>query len=251
MTKAQKIVRIMVITGTGLCALMLSYYIYSKISRKQILVAVQEMKFNNLNFKITLYTDSSYQFIESYPNNPDTLTITNGKYYIKYDTIYLREKIKHLGTPKGVIKNDILEFTGNNYYNRLIINYSTVNIKPKINTKKYPDFAIFTYHSKDDRIFGENCKPYDLEEKDLLEINGIMNSCPTEQGFLKSKNYYKQCLAVINAKGEKEVWLNCSCGPHHAFHYGIFSIMDGGPCYMRMKINLTTKNCYDIHFNGY
>lgn len=247
MTKAQKTLSTIILIAIVLLG---SYFYYKTLNRIEILSAKQDDKYNSINFKLSLFSDSTYQFIESFPRNPDTITSIKGRYYITKDTLYFKDEITALKSSKGVLKNNTVDLISKEYYNRLIITQSSLDIKSFINFKKHPDFAVFTF----DKKFSHNHlsgTPYDLVEKDILDIIQIFDECPTEHGALKSSKYWKQCIAVINSKGEKEVWLNCSCSLHHHFQYGIFSVMDGGPCYMRMKINLTTHSCYDVNFNGY
>lgn len=250
MTKAQKVPKYIILSIVTLCLVLLTYFGYKKITRKEILASKLEFKFSSKNYRLKLYSDSTYYLVESYPYNPDTITNIKGEYYLKKDTIYFKDSINQFKSNKAVIKNNILEFISNDYYPRLLITQTSLELNPKIDFKKHTDFAVFTYQHKFDQYYLKG-QPYDLTEKDIEEIIEIFNSCPIERGVLQSSNYWKQCVAVINPKGEKEVWLNCSCGPHDMFQYGLIQTMDGGPCYMRMKINLTTQSCYDIHFNGY
>jgi len=251
MVKSQKTINFIILTIIVIVLVGLSFY-YKALTRKEILTAKQDDNYNSINFKLSLFSDSTYQFVESFPKNPDTTTITKGKYYITNDTLYFKNDIKNLKGAKGVLKNNTIDLVSADYYNRLVITHSSLKIKSLIDSKKHPDFAVFNYNQKFDHNYISGTT-YDLTEEDILEIIKIIDGCPSENGGrkLKSEDYWKQCIAVINNKGEKEVLLNCSCRPHHAFQYGIFSIMDGGSCYMRMKINLTTNSCYDITFNGY
>lgn len=250
MTKAQKVPKFIILSIITLSLVVLAYFSYKAITTKEILAAKLEYKFSNKNYKLSLFSDSTYHLVESYPYNPDTITKIKGDYYLQKDTIYFKDLITQFKSNKAVIKNNILEFISNEYSPRLLITQTNLKLNPKIDFKKHPDFAVFTYHHKFDHYYLKG-QPYDLTEKDITEIIKIFDLCPVEHGVLRSSNYWKQCVAVINSKGEKEVWLNCKCRPYDRFQYGITQTMDGGPCYMQMKINLTTRNCYDVYFNGY
>jgi predicted secreted protein len=66
------------------------------------------------------------------------------------------------------------------------------------------------------------------------------------------EKYYKQLIAVINAKGEKEVWVNCFCTDSEKKYWrkGVVMILDGGPCFFNLRINLTTNTVIKFSVNG-
>ncbi|MGC3943794.1 MAG: hypothetical protein QM762_04505 [Chryseolinea sp.] len=69
---------------------------------------------------------------------------------------------------------------------------------------------------------------------------------------LENNDYRKQLVAVINSKGEKEVWVNCFCVTFNdSWKTQILNIEDGGPCYFNFKVNLVTKRVYDFIVNGF
>jgi hypothetical protein len=217
-----------------------------KVSTKEILKA----KFENdiyMNMSLSLTSDNFYSLKEKRPLDTIENTYT-GKYRLKNDTVYFSEEIPLLKTQKAILKNNSVDF---NNGVRFLITQTSLKIPSKINLSKHSDIAVFQFNPElYDDVFDKNSKPYDLNEKDIKEIVRIFNSCPTKEGLLNKKHYKKQCIAVINAKGEKEVWVNCTCEKSSDFQYKIISVSDGGPCYMNMKINLTTHQCYDVHFNG-
>jgi hypothetical protein len=70
------------------------------------------------------------------------------------------------------------------------------------------------------------------------------------------KDYKKQYIAVINAKGEKEVWANCFC---KAIEKRIefvdwkkipVKVIDGGNCFFNVKLNLAQRKAYDLKVNS-
>lgn len=199
------------------------------------------------SIKLSLSSDSLYTLIEK--RAFDTIeNIYTGKYRLCNENLYFTEEIPLLKTKKAIIKNNTIDF----YQGvKFTITETSLKTKSKINFLKHPDIAVFEFNPDYlNYIFDKDVKPYDLDEKDILAIMRIFNSCPTREGILKDKYYNKQLVAVININGEKEVWVNCTCEHSLNFQYKIISVDDGGPCYMSMKINLTTNQCYDVHFNG-
>jgi hypothetical protein len=65
-----------------------------------------------------------------------------------------------------------------------------------------------------------------------------------------TRRYQKQYVAVVNKKGEKIVWVNGFCSPKERWRTEIVSVMDGGPCYFNLKINLASMECFDLRVNG-
>ena len=114
-------------------------------------------------------------------------------------------------------------------------------------------------------------KPTDLTNDDLLKIETILNKCiedynPEQERRFKEINdkhpeyeldkknfiidltrYKRQYVAVLNYKGEKEVWVNCFCSGSGGW---LVSVLDGGNCYFNLKINLATEQYFDLMVNG-
>jgi hypothetical protein len=68
----------------------------------------------------------------------------------------------------------------------------------------------------------------------------------------EGRNCRQQLVAVTNAKGEKEVWVNCFCYDwHRSWQTNILVVRDGGSCYFNVMINLTTYTFYDLSVNGF
>lgn len=121
----------------------------------------------------------------------------------------------------------------------------------------------------------KDSKPTDLTNDDLLKIEKILNKCindynPDQERQFKEINdkhpeykldkknftidltrYKRQYVAVINTKGEKEVWVNCFCGAgNQNWRKNLIFVKDGGNCYFNLKINLTTGHYYELMVNG-
>jgi hypothetical protein len=68
----------------------------------------------------------------------------------------------------------------------------------------------------------------------------------------KKYDYKRQYVSIINSIGEKEVWINCFCDSFYKdWKKQILHVDDGGNCFFNLKVNLSTKKCYDIFVNGY
>jgi len=221
---------------------------------KEVLAAEQKMKFAKNHLALKLFSDGTYTYTTDYWRINSIKKYT-GEYSWKKDTIYFSDILPNVKSKKAVIKNNIIEFQ-NKELERLTITKTILKFKSKIDYKKHPDFAVFTFTPEAYKYnLPSKSKPNDLTEKDILEIISIINKCPSENKGrkLKSEDYRKQCVAAINRKMEKEIFITCRCkeAEFTHFQYGIGIVFDGGPCHMTMKVNLTTHQCYDVHFNGY
>lgn len=141
----------------------------------------------------------------------------------------------------------------------------------KIDTSR---IAILPFDTTEQGLFKDS-KPTDLTSDDLQKIEAILSKCindynpEQEKQFeninkkhpeykLNKKNfiidltrYNKQYVATINAKGEKEVWINCFCRTWDSnWKKELIIVEDGGNCYFNLKINLTTGQYYDLMVNG-
>ena len=103
-----------------------------------------------------------------------------------------------------------------------------------------------------------------LNQSDIYAIETLLITCVADYNKslksgrayreidLNKHNYRKQLMAVVNAKGEKEVWVNCFCNTWGSDKWKreIVVVMDGGSCYFNFKINLATKKVYNLRVNG-
>jgi hypothetical protein len=62
--------------------------------------------------------------------------------------------------------------------------------------------------------------------------------------------YRKQLIAIINKKGEKEVWVNGFCSDEPYWKQGIVLVNGGGICYFHLKANLTRNKVLYFGVNG-
>ena len=153
-----------------------------------------------------------------------------------------------------------------------------LNEKLKIDTSKV---AILPYDPKDLRDknwihFGDNKVNSELTNDDLRKIDETAEIVISNQ-IIKLKKYYepirkedpdyyyrqtnhvinlnnykRQYVAVINEKGEKEVWVNLFCDDIEIHHWKteIFGAHGGGWCFFQFKLNLTRNKYYDAWFNA-
>lgn len=95
------------------------------------------------------------------------------------------------------------------------------------------------YNPKQERVYN-----------DIIEKNP--NSKIDKRHFIIDLGRYKrQYYATTNEKGEKEIWVNCFCDTWDKnWKEDLIFVFDGGNCYFNLKINLTTKEYYDVMVNG-
>ena len=110
-------------------------------------------------------------------------------------------------------------------------------------------FAIIRYDSTYYAVF-KNDKPATFTVTDFLLTDSILNGVIIKNN-IDIKRYKRQYVAVINNKGDKEIWINFFCNDWDKdWKKEIIIIKDGGDCFFYLKINLTTKTCYDFMING-
>jgi hypothetical protein len=143
-----------------------------------------------------------------------------------------------------------------------IYNIYPLSMPYSVDTARY---AILKPDTIPDYIFNKSYKPATLSDADILQIGKLLDKKVSEvndeqrsTGLFKSdylgnpKKYYKQIIAVVNSKGEKEVWVNCLCSIYYSPDWKTqsFMILDGGSCFFNLKINLSTNTVYDLMING-
>mgnify|MGYP001035611119 CR=1 FL=1 len=97
--------------------------------------------------------------------------------------------------------------------------------------------SVNTYNSKQEKLFQT------LKKKDP---NGNFS----KRNFLINLTQYKrQYVTILNAQGQKEVWINCLCHGDFEWRHQIVRVHDGGKCFFNLKINLNQKKYYDFSVN--
>ena len=141
--------------------------------------------------------------------------------------------------------------------------------------------AFIKFDQKQNYYFDKNVKPATLSAEEIVKIESLISKRVLEYNRIEKdsalsitkrlrkkrrdpnfiwegdiiKNpskYYKQLIAVVNSKGEKEVWVNCFCSKVGKSHWkkDIVLVMDGGSCYFNLKVNVTKNTVYDLMVNG-
>ena len=158
----------------------------------------------------------------------------------------------------------------------LFTRFAIIQAQSIIDTNKY---AIFKHDNKIDHwVFDEKSKPYNLTQKDVAELEIILSNCiekynrsqmkefnrlnkkePQYHFDIKSfvidlSKYRRQLIAVINSRGEKEVWINCfrpfTNFKFNYWHESLVEVNDGGNSFFNVKLNLTLKKYYELRANG-
>ena len=135
------------------------------------------------------------------------------------------------------------------------------------------NYAIIKFDTNDTWLF-DKAKPTDISLTDIKEVEALLADCinkynPEQQkqfdkinsvypeanidkrGFIIDlSNYKRQYVAVINDKGEKEVWVNCFSAKFDYWKKKIVQVDDGGNYFFNVKINLNRKIYYDLSVNG-
>jgi hypothetical protein len=125
----------------------------------------------------------------------------------------------------------------------------------------------------------KNAKQAQLNNKDLETIDKLLTQCINEDNLIQRKryeqlsnqfpnnnyklsdfvinlnNYKKQLIPITNAKGEKEVYINCFCVSrnnnwNNNWKTDLIMVDDGGNCFFQLKVNINQKKYYDLMVNG-
>lgn len=137
------------------------------------------------------------------------------------------------------------------------------SLKPLIiDTSK---LAVIPFDQVGNWPFDNHYKPANLSSQEIIEVDSLLKTCLSNynNGLVEDlkENYsidfqkykYKfQYVAAINNKGEKEVWVNGFCNTwDKTWKKEILHVNDGGNCYFNLKVNLNTKECFEVAVNGY
>lgn len=140
------------------------------------------------------------------------------------------------------------------------------------------EYTILPFSENKYYIF-KDVKEATLSDKELIEIEVLFQKMVTEHnegqvkwlakhnkenpknqwkktGYeLETKGFKRQYLPVINKKGEKEVWINFFCNDPKdvSWKTEIYDsgMADGGNCFYRLKINLATKQVYNLFIDSH
>lgn len=213
----------------------------------------------SMNFEF--YSDSTYTFVNT-KNKPYDNKIENfeGSCFFKNDTIYFKTvKFGFNGSEKAVIKNNFIEFIDGKFPLKIEITKNLFQRKEALDLKKHKDYAFFTF---DPKFYGyhfdykpNTIKAYDLNQKELAEVDQILKKCFSKNALLLRKidQYVKQCIVIINDKQEKEVLVYCYCQDSSIeaeYKYSFIDMSDGGNCNVSVRINLTKHNYSKLYIAG-
>ena len=158
----------------------------------------------------------------------------------------------------------------------IIVILTLVSVKGQLSpdTSKY---VIFDDKNSILRSFDKSCKPARLTDSEIMQIEKLTAYCvdkynkdqlkyynkqskkekitdDIEQHILMLDKFKWQIVPVINARGDKEVWVNCFRPfTNYKFPYWrqkIVFVNDGGNYFFNIKINLTKRKCFNLSVNG-
>jgi hypothetical protein len=125
--------------------------------------------------------------------------------------------------------------------------------------------AIIPFDQQGNWPFDNSYKPTNLTDYEIFQVDSLLVDCALNYNKTLSEDlkesysidfkkylYKRQYVAVINNKGEKEVWVNGLCSTWNSrWKKELLLVNDGGNCNFNLKINLTTKKCFEVVVNGY
>lgn len=140
--------------------------------------------------------------------------------------------------------------------------HNAIHIHCEVDTIK---IAVLPFIPEMNFPFDSSHKAATLTPMEFKTIESLLITCVNKYNYslykkdrqwmsidLEKTNYGRQIIAVINQKGEKEVWVNCFCTTpgDERWKSDILFVADGGNCYFNFKINLRTKRYYNLIVNG-
>jgi len=117
------------------------------------------------------------------------------------------------------------------------------------------NYAVIPYTASEFAPF-KNAKPATLSAAEIRQIEKLTNTAidaynSNDKWEQIDKQYKIQLVPVINAKGEKEVWVNCLCYTVGInWRKSLANVDDGGSCFFNLKINLSKAQYYELEVNG-
>ena len=154
------------------------------------------------------------------------------------------------------------------FYLLLLSIYTTNVLAQHIDKSRY---VILPYNKSDYYVAGRfttNSVKAKLTEKEINEIEPLLYQCVKEYNdkqeqvhiespeakrkrFMIDISSYKfQFIAARTPKGDKIVWVNCSCASFDYWEKQVIRINDGGNCFFNLMIDVTKGFYYDFSVNA-
>lgn len=226
-------------------------------AQNRIIIAQNIGKDHAFSGVTRLELDKSNRYILSYTPHDSTISkarLTLGEYRIDNDTIYLYQN-SDAGFKKAILKHGYFEILDDCYKIKLIENNTSIVSRSEL--RDYPDFTFFTYSKSFEYVFPQGLS-IDLDDSGIIKLMETIQNKMNEERKRFNKpptqdEYFKQCVAVVNSKNEKIVWVNCiakKVAKLSDWENEIRPVMDGGDAYFTLKINLTTGTVFDFYVHG-
>lgn len=127
------------------------------------------------------------------------------------------------------------------------------------------DIAVISFDKNHDWPFMHTYTPTTLSNGEIKLLDSLLKQCVSSYNQKLASNlksnycidfekykYKRQYMAVLNDKGQKEVWVNGFCNTGNKYwKTEIVLVNDGSNCYFNLKINLARKECFEVSVNGY
>lgn len=223
---------------------------------KELLLAENKNQGSFYDYTLKFVLEKNHTFSFSCTYESDTymkpLHITR-TYRIKNDTIYFSNNKRF---KSAVLKNGYLEFVNESF--KIKIKQNSTGIDSGNKSAIPGDFTFFTFNENSSYPFKKG-KNTSLSQKEIKKISVLIQTEMEREPKRFSRHfyqseYYKQCIAIINEKNQKEVWINCISMKEGISGSGwknqIIEVNDGGEYYFNLKINLSTGKVYDFYVNG-
>ena len=125
--------------------------------------------------------------------------------------------------------------------------------------------TVIQFDQKRSWPFPKDYTPTTLSKKEIETLDSLIKAYTKKyndslKGYLRKDygvdfdkfKYKRQYIPVVNREGEIEVWANFFCVfDGQKWQTEIILVQDGGNCFFRLKVNLSTKICYSFLVNGY
>lgn len=228
-----------------------------KTEKKDLLLAKNFTQNNYYGLRTIFCLDGNNNFSLSFvpveTNLNQNSIIYKGEYFIEKNHIYFKNQ-KVL--KEAIINDGYVEIL--DLMLKINIVENNTNIKTRKRVLPFTDYSLFSF-SSDLKFPFETGKSATLSDIDIYKIDQIVKlkmeieNPNFSKDFIES-NYNKQCICIINKKGEKHVWVNCikkeSTQKDKSWENQILEVSDGGEAFFNLKINLTTGIVYEFQVNG-